>query len=165
VAVNRKKLAGLVERAQRFRRVAWESCKGLSLEAVLARIEAATDPTDVDVATSVLGHVQAAHAAPWRNETTGELYLDDHGQEQPSPHAFDTWLYWLREGALHLPERLPRIFWESFNRRYCAVYHRCERCQAGFGNAVTVRTCPLCRGSIWYACVASSCWRPRSPVP
>jgi hypothetical protein len=166
MTAKRRRLDSLLERALQFRLAKRGSCKGLPFEELLTRVFAASDEADLAVAESVLAFVRQAHAVHDRNETTGEVYLDEDGRPRPGRHAFDDWLYCLAQGWLNLPEKLPRIFWESFNLRYCALYRRCESCRAGFGNAVLIGSrCPLCGGRIWNRSLAHPTWVPIEPAP
>src|SRR5262249_54162411 len=95
----------------------------------------------------VLAFVEQQNSEPWRNLTTGELYLDGDGKEQPHPHFFQFWLWGLPEGSWSLPGHLPRTWWDTFASLHGAVIHRCGDCLCATGNAVIPAACPVCGSS------------------
>jgi hypothetical protein len=124
------------------------SCKGLDFAEILTRVEAAIDPADEDIVERILAHYNAAAATPWKNQTTGEPYLDDDGVQLNEMHFFGEWLSGLQQGWFSLPARLPRGLLETFDRRYGCLLWRCEDCRAGHGNAVVRSACCVCGGKL-----------------
>jgi hypothetical protein len=144
---KRIKAAEMVVGKQR-RRHEILSCKGLDFEEILARVDAAIDPVDEDLLGRILAHYNAAAATPWKNQMTGEPYLDEDGVQLNEMHFFGEWLSGLYHGWFSLPPRLPKALLETFDRRYGSLLWRCENCLAGHGNAVVQSACCVCGGKL-----------------
>jgi hypothetical protein len=131
------------------------SCQNLDFDEILKRVDAAIDQADEDIVERIIAHCHDASATPWKNQTTGEPYLDEQGAQLNEMHFFEEWLIALQHGLFSLPARLPRALLETFDRRYGCLLHRCENCMAGYGNAVVHSVCCLCGGKLLHR---SLCW-------
>lgn len=151
---NRIKSAEQIVGTERRRREGL-SCTGLDFAEILRRVADAIDSADDDLVGRILAHCDAAAATPWKNQTTGEPYLDEDGVQLNEMHFFYEWLIGLHHGWFTLPTRLPRALLATFDRRYGCLLFRCEICWAGHGNAVVSPACCVCGGKLLQR---SLCW-------
>jgi hypothetical protein len=129
------------------RKVPTRDMTGVAWKELLNAVGESIDAADEDLAKEILRLVAEAAKVPWHNLTTKEKYLDDQGQEIPTPHYFVIWLWGLEVGSWRLPPRLSREILQGFCRPYGAVLCRCEDCLAAFGNNQLFTECPVCHGS------------------
>jgi hypothetical protein len=132
--------------AQR-RRMELTDCKGVDMDEIVRRVEAAIDPADEDLFAKVLAHVEKASETPverYVGAGKSEPYRDQDGDIVYDEHFFLQWLWGLQDGAFSLPEKIPRGLLESFDRYCGSVARRCPQCRTGYGNAHVVVTCYVC---------------------
>ena len=77
--------------------------KGVAWQELFKAVGEGIDSADEDLAREILRLVAEAAKVPWHNQTTKEKYLDDKGEEIPTPHFFVIWLWGLAEGSWRLP--------------------------------------------------------------
>ncbi len=150
----KKKLDGMLTLVGRARPdTRSTSCKGLSWDKILDRVEAAIDEADAGLCTAIMDFCDLAAATPrtqmqlvdgaWSN-----LPLrDDEGEIVYETHHFVRWLWGLQDGWFHLPPKLPRIVLEAFCSRYGWAGYRCEDCLLGLSNGIVpfpFSLCPVC---------------------
>ena len=137
-------------------------CRGKTWEEVLALVEAAIDPADVDVAEKIMALVEERAHTPVNDYANGHT-KDPKGEAAWPPvrdadgnivyetHHFIWWLLGLQRGSWSLPERIPRAALGAFAERYGGVGNRCEDCLMGLANAARFDCCPVC-GSTRISC-------------
>jgi hypothetical protein len=143
--------------------VATRDLTGVEWEKVLAEVDSALAPADMDLVDQIMSFTRERAQVTWHNESTGERYLTDDGQEQPTPHFFIRWLWGLTEGCWRLPEPLPREVLEGFCCLRGTIVRRCEDCLSALGNGRSYEQCPVCQSerlSVSNMSGGDPAWRP-----
>ncbi len=134
----------LLDQARELQRQQADDFAGRPVADILRAFVDRIDPADEEVMDQVIDCWEQTQTQVWRNQSTGEPYLDPDGQEQPPPHALGMWLQVVRQGAFRMPARVPRELLESFVVIGGDVPLRCAACQVGLGSGREFTCCPCC---------------------
>jgi hypothetical protein len=145
------RLAKVESEVARRHRAQMSDCKGISIEELFDRLNAATDPADQDVWERIDAHCQARSKMP----STAIPGTNAAGEVEYQSHYILDWILGLLDGAFDLPAKLPRALLETFDREYGHVMWRCRECRTGYGNASVVKTCLVCGGETEQHCLWS----------
>src|ERR1700722_1585484 len=145
------RLAKMESVVKQRHRAEMSECKGLAVDELYERIDAATDPADQDVIDRIAAHIVKASETPW----TGVPLRDEAGEIRYQSHYFLDWIDGLLDGAFSLPAKIPLALLETFDRDCGHVMWRCRECRTGHGNAFVVPSCLVCGGETEQHCLWS----------